>query len=428
MKKRLSLFLITILGISTNIYAQCVQCDGSATHLGTNASVIGTSTAAGGHSAFASGYNSTASGNYSTAMGYDASATGMYSAAIGKNVRSQNTAYTFGRDITASGSNSIIIGCGYSSSAVLTNSIAKSIMLGVGSSSPAMIIRQQSTNDVPAFVGVATSDPKQELHVNGNAMISGSGKSLLFATSASSTYGNFGIRYTGSGLNFYLPNSGTPTNYLMFIKNNGNIGVGTSNPSCKFDVSGSLKATSMQSTSLSVSGGVTFSSLASNSTKVVTINSNGELLTTEFSTFQDNLGNHTADKNINLNGNKIIGSNSGNGGIYVSSDGKVRIGTGSMAPSNALEVNGTIRSKEVVIELTNWSDFVFENDYKLMSLKETESYIKKNGHLPDVPSAEEVMTNGVELGEMNAVLLQKIEELTLYVIELEKKIEKLENK
>ncbi|MBR4838393.1 MAG: hypothetical protein IK004_08165 [Bacteroidales bacterium] len=74
---------------------------------------------------------------------------------------------------------------------------------------------------------------------------------------------------------------------------------------------------------------------------------------------------------------------------------------------------------------TDLSDFVFDNNYHLMSLKDTESFIKQNGHLPNVPSAAEVEKGGIELGEMNAVLLQKIEELTLYVIELEKKIEEL---
>ena len=106
-------------------------------------------------------------------------------------------------------------------------------------------------------------------------------------------------------------------------------------------------------------------------------------------------------------------------------NGNVRIGAGTSNPTKTLEVNGAIRSKEVLVEVANWSDFVFDKDYDLMTLKEVESYIKENGHLPDVPSAKEVKANGVEVGEMNAILLQKIEELTLYIIELEKKIEKL---
>ena len=89
-----------------------------------------------------------------------------------------------------------------------------------------------------------------------------------------------------------------------------------------------------------------------------------------------------------------------------------------------LHVADGIRTERVKVDLqTAWADYVFEADYNLKSLSEVEAYIKQNGHLPDVPSAEEVAANGIELGEMNVKLLEKIEELTLYVIELEKKID-----
>ena len=68
-----------------------------------------------------------------------------------------------------------------------------------------------------------------------------------------------------------------------------------------------------------------------------------------------------------------------------------------------------------------WADFVFEDDYSLMSLNELDNYIKVNKHLPEIPTTQEVEENGISVGEMNAKLLQKIEELTLYVIELQKK-------
>lgn len=427
MNKKISLLLVVLFGITLIINAQCVQCDGGESQLGTNASRLGTGTIASGNSSFASGYNSTASGNFTTAVGHNATASGLYAVSIGKNTHSQNTSFTFGRDITATGSNSIVIGIGkdYTSSTMLTNNISNSIMIGVKSTLPSVIIRQQSTQDVPALVGIGTNNPKHLLHINGNTMISGSNKALLFATSESSTYGNFGIRYTGSGLNFYMPNEGSPTNYLLFIKNNGNIGIGKSNPTYKLDVSGSLQSTSLQTESLSVTSDINFRSLAGNSTKILTINNDGNLSSTDYATIQDNMGNHTAIQNINLNGNKLVGGTSGNGGIFVADNGNVRIGVGTMNPTKALEVNGTIRSKEVIVEIANWSDFVFDNNYKLMSLKETERFIKQNGHLPNVPSAAEVEKEGIELGEMNAILLQKIEELTLYVIELEKQIDEL---
>lgn len=84
-----------------------------------------------------------------------------------------------------------------------------------------------------------------------------------------------------------------------------------------------------------------------------------------------------------------------------------------------LKVNGKIRAKEVKVE-TNWSDFVFAPDYKLMPLGELERSIQAQGHLPGIPSAQEVGRDGVAVGEMESRLLQKVEELTLYVIQLSK--------
>ena len=101
------------------------------------------------------------------------------------------------------------------------------------------------------------------------------------------------------------------------------------------------------------------------------------------------------------------------------------IGIGTTSPSNKLSVNGTIRAKEVRVN-TGWSDFVFEEDYALPTLEEVASHIKAHKHLPDIPSAAEVEAEGVELGTISSKLLQKIEELTLYVIEQEKRIEALE--
>jgi len=86
-----------------------------------------------------------------------------------------------------------------------------------------------------------------------------------------------------------------------------------------------------------------------------------------------------------------------------------------------LEVPGTIHAKEVKVDLTGWSDFVFHPAYKLKPLTEVEHYIQTNGHLENIPSAEQVEKNGVSIGEMQAKLLEKVEELTLYVIEQNKK-------
>ncbi len=91
-----------------------------------------------------------------------------------------------------------------------------------------------------------------------------------------------------------------------------------------------------------------------------------------------------------------------------------------------LSVNGNMRAKRVKV-YTTWADYVFENTYSLPTLPEVEKYIKENGHLKDIPSAAEVEEKGIELGEMNKLLLQKIEELTLYTIELNKEVQTLKN-
>ncbi|WP_052483764.1 hypothetical protein [Flavobacterium sp. MEB061] len=96
------------------------------------------------------------------------------------------------------------------------------------------------------------------------------------------------------------------------------------------------------------------------------------------------------------------------------------VGIGKANPTNKLDVNGTIHSKEVKVDLLGWSDFVFKKEYNLPTLAEVEKHINEKGHLENIPNEEEVLKNGINLGEMNAKLLQKIEELTLYMIEMKK--------
>ena len=92
-----------------------------------------------------------------------------------------------------------------------------------------------------------------------------------------------------------------------------------------------------------------------------------------------------------------------------------------------LNNDGAVRTREVFVDAqTAWPDYVFEEDYKLPDLKEVASFVEKNKHLPDVPSAKEVEENGINVGEMNKILLEKVEQLTLYLIEQEQRIETLE--
>ena len=101
------------------------------------------------------------------------------------------------------------------------------------------------------------------------------------------------------------------------------------------------------------------------------------------------------------------------------------VGIGTTNPQSLLSVKGKISAQEVQVTLNGWSDFVFFDSYRLRPLSEVETFIQENKHLPDVPSAAVVEKEGVNLGEMDAILLRKIEELTLYMIEIKKENESL---
>ena len=135
---------------------------------------------------------------------------------------------------------------------------------------------------------------------------------------------------------------------------------------------------------------------------------------------------------VNIGGNTHI-----KGNIYV--DTKIETQYGRFTESVVIESMakigegfecsqaGQVKAKSIKVTLDGWSDFVFDKGYHLPSLYELEKYVTTNRHLPDIPSAKEVEDNGVDLGEMNAKLLQKVEELTLYVIDLQKQIDELKN-
>ncbi|MGD1842683.1 MAG: hypothetical protein ACFB0B_17570 [Thermonemataceae bacterium] len=112
--------------------------------------------------------------------------------------------------------------------------------------------------------------------------------------------------------------------------------------------------------------------------------------------------------------------------LYIRGDGKVGIGTHNPSPDHLLSVSGKIISEGVRVNaVANWPDYVFLPTYKLRPLSEVELYIKQHNHLPEVPAASAVEKEGINLAEMNATLLKKVEELTLYLIEQDKEINQL---
>ncbi|MBL7726152.1 MAG: hypothetical protein JNM68_00625 [Dinghuibacter sp.] len=101
------------------------------------------------------------------------------------------------------------------------------------------------------------------------------------------------------------------------------------------------------------------------------------------------------------------------------------VGIGTTNPTNKLSVNGDIRSREVVVETANWPDYVFQTHYRLTPLNELERFIQQHKHLPNIPAAAELEANGLKLGEVQKKMMEKIEELTLYIIQQQKEIDRL---
>jgi hypothetical protein len=177
---------------------------------------------------------------------------------------------------------------------------------------------------------------------------------------------------------------------LNTVSGNTLIGNATDDGTNKLQVNGGIKATGFKLTTGAGAGKVLTSDASGNAT---------------WQTASGGSGNWT-----------LSGSN-----VYF--NGNVGIGTTSITDAGyKLYVETGIRTRKVKVDQATWPDYVFYDGYKLPPLPEVESFIKKNNHLPGVPSAAEVKKEGLDLGEGQAVLLKKIEELTLYVIEQNKKI------
>ncbi len=205
------------------------------------------------------------------------------------------------------------------------------------------------------------------LTVKGSQIIYGPNAGLFFGDDGNtvSGYGKYGVEHQNGGLNFWIPwqgdegKTGRFMNYVLFLKDNGNVGIGTEDPKEKLDVNGTVL-------------------------------------------FHQNDNQYLSIKNRQV----VFGSENYDVNTYV---------------------NGKIWANEIEVSTDRWSDNVFEDDYLLKPIKEVETFIKENKHLPGVPAEKEVVENGINVAEMDAVLLKKIEELTLYVIEQENNISILKN-
>jgi len=287
-------------------------------------------------------------------------------------------------------------------------------------------------------VGIGTAAPSTKLHVNGAIRVesasggvvgSGTGSRIELSTgNGTNIEENWGINLIGNDaspvkirnaslLVGYTTNSagwGTGGNLLV----QGNVGIGTTAPQAPFHAAGTCFL-GTAGNEFYISSGTTFfgtkAGIRNNGGDVVFNSRNGGTVYLNRDITADvriQSFNSTTSSNLDI----ATFLQSGN------------VGIGTATPDAKLAVKGQIHAQEVKVDLTGsmaGPDYVFEKNYKLPTLEEIKAFIDQNKHLPGVPSAPEMEKNGVQLGEMNMLLLKKMEELTLYAIEMNKNVKEL---
>jgi hypothetical protein len=245
------------------------------------------------------------------------------------------------------------------------------------------------------YVGIGTTTPSSRLTVDPH----GSGGILIGNTGTGNT--SMSLNLSGStngyGLLQVVKSSGTSFGDLSINYSGGNVGVGTIAPIAKLDVSGNIHSSGIIYNGygqLNTDGGLELGPIGTGAAS------------TPYIDFHYGTGT-PEDYNVRIH-------NYANNTLAIFSQ---------FSANALLRVVGNIITKKLQVTQTPWADFVFADDYRLPPLMQVENYIKLNKHLAEIPSAEEVEKNGIDVGEMNAKLLQKVEELTLYLIQQQKMIE-----
>ncbi len=313
--------------------------------------------------------------------------------------------------------------------------------------STGLIINAQNTFPSSGNVGIGTVSPSKSLEINGDILLRNStGLKQIFTWNPTDTNWRIGMNdnpgFTRSMLTRHVQYltyaAGTRQGFAIGVNGGdsslevrgsdhatffrGNVGIGTPNPSKKLDINGDILL--RNSTGLKQ----IFTWNPTDTNWRIGMNENPgftramltrhvQYLTYAAGTTQGfAIGVNGGDSSFEVRGSDHEAFFRGNIGVGTTDTG-----------SHRLAVEGSIGSREVVVQTGSWSDFVFEKDYYLPSLEEVENHIREHGHLSDIPSEKEVIKNGINLGEMDAKLLQKIEELTLYVIQQDKRIRTLES-
>ena len=276
-------------------------------------------------------------------------------------------------------------------------------------------------NNSSGRVGVGTATPQEVLDVSGDVKIASRYK-FGVANAAGGSYAVIGLATGITGKNFMFYNYDGPVHELLTINGttgntainnggltvNGSVGIGTTSPSEKLSVNGNIN--------VSLHNSIGYLQSQDN------VSHNG-----------NTLGNYSLGwYNDSWAVGAPVGYLSAFGGMKVFTGGHSRfvvtgqgnVGIGTTTPDHKLTVDGGVKCEEVKVEIFQGTgpDYVFEPDYNLLSLSELETYITQNKHLPEVPSAKEMEKEGLNLKEMNLILLKKVEELTLHLIDANHKI------
>lgn len=220
-----------------------------------------------------------------------------------------------------------------------------------------------------------------------------------------------GFNAVGNGSNTITLGNSDITKTIL----KGKVGIDKIYPDYKLDVSGSV---GLENDLLITSSRLNFGGAVN----IINTNKTGTGIASKWAIFNTSGSNGNALQFWSYSNNTGPDFNGGTNRFTITDAGNVGIGTN--IPDEKLTVNGIIHAKEIKIDLTGpLADFVFKPSYQLMPLREVEMFVRNNNHLPGIPSASEVQTNGLNVGDMQNKLLQKIEELTLYVIEQGKTIE-----
>ena len=309
-------------------------------------------------------------------------------------------------------------------------------------------------------IGIGTTQPKEKLEINGSLSFSrlydrvgnfeqagtkiyqifsddnGSAEAnIQFFRNKSSRGGGIRssseIRFSTTNSTYYSDSQEHKLSEKMVIKGNGNVGIGTTSPSSKLNI----RSTVSPSNTYPPSEKNDYYKIKDYDLLYLQQDGNNKIgpsiFMKGFNAGNSFSGRISLIENGGANGDIAFLTSTANGYnqnevMRITSKSTVGIGT-TDTKGFELGVNGKIAATEVkVATYSNWADFVFKKDYQLPTLLDVENHIKEKGHLKDIPSAKEVEKNGFFLGEMDAKLLQKIEELTLYTIEQEKKIKALE--